>query len=529
MTASACSAMEPTSLADWFVRGLHAAPEGLALRVGTDAWTYSELYGRALALGGTVARTTGRSPVGILAARSVECYAGILGAMFAGAPVVPLNPTFPLDRTVAMASRAGVRAVIADRSGAAVVPALRAALPDLVVIAPDPAVLAVTDGVEAGDPLPAPVAVSPCDIAYTLFTSGSTGAPKGVPITHANVAHFLTTNQARYGLTPRDVCSQTFEATFDLVMFDLFMTWGSGAALVSTPVHVFGSLPEFVADQGLTVWFSVPSAIALVRRRGGLSPGSMPSLRWSLFCGEALLGADAEAWQAAAPNSTVENLYGPTELTIACSAYRWDPRRSPAECVDGVVPIGRIYPGLDHLLRNEAGERTGDEGELCVAGPQTFPGYLDARDDEDRFVEYDGVRWYRTGDLVRSVRAGLAYLGRVDHQIKIRGYRVELGEIEWHLRRAAGVEEAVVVPVRDALTHRLAAWYTGRGDLAGRLRGHLAASVPAFMVPHWIHHTSGLPRSPNGKIDRRALAELAQQRADGHASVEQVVQQHGHG
>ncbi|MEU1762945.1 AMP-binding protein [Micromonospora sp. NPDC005652] len=499
---------------------MRAAPQGVALRVGTVTWTYTELYDRALELGGIVSGITGRSPVGVLATRSAECYVGILGAMFAGAPVVPLNPAFPVDRTAAMARLAGVRTIVVDRSGAATVPALRAALPHLAVVAPDPAVRAVTGGIGAGDPILAPVAVLATDVAYTLFTSGSTGEPKGVPITHGNMAHFLAVNQERYGLTPADVCSQTFEATFDLAMFDLFMTWGAGAELVSTPAYVFRSLPKFVAEQGLTVWFSVPSAIALVRHRGDLSPGCLPSLRWSLFCGEALLAADAEAWQAAAPNSTVENLYGPTELTIACSAYRWDPRRSPAECVNGAVPIGRIYPGLNHLLRDEAGERVDDEGEICVTGPQTFPGYLDARHDEGRFVEYDGERWYRTGDLARRVQAGLAYLGRVDHQVKIRGYRVELTEIEWHLRRAAGVEEAVVVPVRDALTHRLAAWYTGPGDLAGRLRGYLAARLPEFMVPHWIHHTGGLPRSPNGKIDRRALTELAQRWADHAAPAE---------
>ncbi len=163
-------------------------------------------------------------------------------------------------------------------------------------------------------------------------------------------------------------------------MFDMFMAWGAGATLECTPVHAFVALPEFIERKNMTVWFSVPSVISIARRRGALRPGSMPSLRWSLFCGEALMRQDAGDWRQAASRSIVENLYGPTELTIACSSYRWVPEHSPSHCLNDVVPIGTTYPALRYVLIDQHGRPDPVEGELCVTGPQMFSGYLDPRE-----------------------------------------------------------------------------------------------------------------------------------------------------
>lgn len=509
------------SLAEWFGRGLEAAPDVIALRIGQREWSYTELHATALRLAEAVLSGSDVRPraVGVLAARSIECYAGILAAVYAGAAVVPLSPSFPTERTVAMARAAGTRAVIVDQQAAHVLPALAEALPDLTAIRMDPQ-LSLPTGVgapvvprTATSAMPARVASD--DIAYVLFTSGSTGRPKGVPVTHGNMDHFLRFNVDKYGLSPTDSCSQTFDCTFDLAMFDLFVTWASGATLVSTPPQAFMMLPEFVERNRLTVWFSVPSAISLVRGRGGLTAGAFQDLRWSLFCGEALTMADAQDWQTAAPASVVENLYGPTELTIACSAYRWNPRTSPGSCVDGLVPIGSLYPGLTGTLVDASGEIGCQEGELCVSGPQTFPGYLDRDDDRGRFLQVGSTRWYRTGDLVRRNPGGeYVYVGRVDHQIKIRGYRVELAELEWHIRSVRGVSAAVVVPVSSAWGHRLFAWYCGGLGIEQLIRAKLQERVPSFMVPHWIRHSSQLPLNPNRKIDRKALTAMAQHLAE---------------
>jgi amino acid adenylation domain-containing protein len=501
------------ALHEWFVAGLAAAPDGDALRIGDRRWTYAEVHEMALSWAGTLRAASPERlrSVGVLAAGTPECYVGILAALYAGAVAVPLSPAFPPERTDAMVTAACVDAFIADGRGADILArtGLAGHRPVLVPDAEATGPAGITIGSQPGRALTRPAAAGPGDVAYVLFTSGSTGRPKGVPVSHGNVNHFLWYNQQRYGFTPDDVCSQTFAATFDLAMFDMFMAWGAGATLESTPVHAFLALPEFIERKKMTVWFSVPSAIAVARRRGALGPGSMPSLRWSLFCGEALMRQDAEDWQAAASQSVLENLYGPTELTIACSAYRWTPGRSPTQCVNDVVPIGTVYPALSHVLIDPFGQPAPAEGELCVTGPQMFSGYLDPRDDENRFLVHSGRRWYRTGDRIRLDGEVLQYLGRVDHQVKIRGYRVELAEIEHAARALPGIGQVAAVPVRYQGIVELAMFYAGSALTPEELIVVLAQALPDYMVPRWAWRVDDMPLNVNQKVDRRALADMA--------------------
>lgn len=509
-------------LASAFRLGLNAAPDKSALTIGEHDWTYLRLHEYALKAGAAIidASVGGRpGPVGVMASRGVACYGGILGACYAGATFVPLSPAFPAQRTAEMIARAGVRVVVTDHYAGPATRAVMAACPGLVVVGEDSSWNRAADTawptIADARPMGGPVPVSPDDVAYILFTSGSTGHPKGVRITHRNMACFLAVMTERYALGPGDACSQTFDCTFDLAMSDLFLTWSSGARLVSTPPQVFAALPEFLRRQGITLWFSVPSVIGLARRRGMLRPGSMGGLRYSLFCGEALALADARDWQDAAPASSVQNLYGPTELTITCTSFELSKGFDDEQGVNGLVPIGGLHPPLSALLLGPDGEPTGCEGELCVAGPQTSPGYLDAADDSTRFFVRDDQRWYRTGDLVRYLPDGnLAYLRRVDHQVKIRGYRVELAEVDAHIRAVDGADGAVTVAVGQAVGNRLFAWFTGDPGAAGKISARLRAELPEFMVPHWIQHIPEFPLGANRKVDRDELARRAQLSAD---------------
>ncbi|MYW96724.1 D-alanine--poly(phosphoribitol) ligase [Amycolatopsis rubida] len=478
-----------------FLRGLARSESRPAVSVGGQTLTYGELHERALLWGGALAESGART-VGVLAGKGVTAYAGILAGLYAGATVVPLRPDFPAARTAQMVEAAEADAIIADERGLTVAPPVKT------LLAP-----------EVGQPglwqpktaLSEPVDVRPEDSAYILFTSGSTGRPKGVRIGHGSTEHYFGLLDARYDFTPDDVFSQTFDLNFDCAMFDLFCAWGAGAEAVVLPGAAYRNVPAFVEERGLTVWFSTPSAIDLVRRTGRLTPDAMPGLRWSFFAGEALTVRDTADWRAAAGNSVTENLYGPTELTITVAGYRWDDEETPRIAVNGVVPIGAVHQGHEYLLidENEAGE-----GELAIAGPQLTPGYLDPADEKGRFLDRDGRRFYRTGDRVRRLGGDdLAYLGRLDSQVQVLGWRVELTEVE-HALQACGVQ-AVALGVQGDGGTELFVFYTGPRRPVIELVRALRAVLPEGVIPRRYEHVEEFPLNSNRKIDRKTLAARA--------------------
>ncbi|MFD0026597.1 AMP-binding protein [Streptomyces sp. NPDC058382] len=501
------------ALYDRFLRGLAQSPQGVAIRAGDASLTYRELYDRALTWAGSLLAALPERPaaVGVVAGKGLDAYTGILACLFTGVPMVPLQPSFPVLRTLQMIEAAGVEALIVDADAATALDGLRAegvGLPALLEGAAEG-----TEGVVAPDPasrLARPHPVAPDDIAYVLFTSGSTGRPKGVPVTQANGAHYFGLLDARYDFGPRDVFSQNFDLNFDCAMFDLFCAWGAGATLVAVPAGAYRDLPGFVAEQGITVWFSTPSVISLIRRTGQLADGAMPSLRWSFFAGEAVTCQDATDWERAADGSAVENLYGPTELTITITRHRWSRETSPRIAVAGVVPIGPVHEGHAWMLVGADGEPQSSEGELCVAGPQLTAGYLDPADDAGRFLDRDGTRYYRTGDRIRLGEDGqLLYLGRLDQQVQIRGVRVELAEIDEALRRCPGVEDAVAVPMPSDQGITLAAFHTGERVPPVALARELSRTLPRAVLPQHFFHIAEFPLNTNRKIDRRTLQRRA--------------------
>lgn len=485
-----------------FLRGLELSGGGVAVHVGERALTYPQLNDLALLWGGALAQAGART-VGVLAGKGITAYAGILAGLYAGATVVPLRPDFPAARTGQMVEAAGVDAIVADARGLALLPEVLGGR-QLTVLAPE-----CGDQPRASQALTAPRLVRPEDTAYVLFTSGSTGRPKGVRIGHAATDHYFGLLDARYDFTPEDVFSQTFDLNFDCAMFDLFCAWGAGAPAVVLPPTAYRDLPAFVAERGLSVWFSTPSAIDLVRRTGGLAPGALPGLRWSFFAGEALNVRDTADWRAAAPSSLTENLYGPTELTITVAGYRWDDVETPRIAVNGVVPIGEVHAGHDYLLLGADDVPDAEEGELCIAGPQMTPGYLDPADERGRFLERDGKRFYRTGDRVRRLGGDdLAYLGRLDSQVQVLGWRIELTEVE-HALRGCGVGDAVVLGVAGDAGTELFVFYTGGERPAIELVRALRAVLPEGVIPRHYRHVDEFPLNSNRKIDRKTLAARA--------------------
>jgi amino acid adenylation domain-containing protein len=491
-------------------------PDAVALEVNDRVLTYHELHRYAEAMASGMPRSQGAPParVALLASRSLVAFVGYLAALRLGSEVVPLNPRFPVQRNKMICESAPLDVLIADESG---FDQLDSGLADSAA-----SVLQFTD-----DDVPAAqygelpeYRGNLDDVAYVLFTSGSTGRPKGVPITHRNAARYVAHNISRYGIEPGCRVSHTFDLTFDPSVFDLFVTWGGGATLVCPQRRDLLNPIDYLVNRNITHWFSVPSAVSMSANLGNLPTRTTTSLRQSIFIGEQLTYRQARAWHEIAPDVPIDNVYGPTELTVACTEYRLplDPAQWP-ETSNDTVPIGPVYDFLEPVIVDEDG-KPANEGELCVRGVQRFGGYVHEGDNRGRFLVREGDRYvdfqgsvpgqehyYRTGDRVRYENGNLVHLGRLDHQVKIRGYRVELGEIESVMTRHETVTQAVVIALRDGDTVDLAGFYTGT-ELPNRqftrwLRGHL----PVHMVPERLAHVDAMPLNANGKVDRNALRD----------------------
>ena len=309
------------NLAQPFSQHAETHPERTALNLDDRDISYGELANFAKRIAAWLQHETGGNTkrVGVLASRSLEAYAGILGTCWTGATYVPMNPAQPPARLASMISQARLDALIVDDAGQQIL------TEELLKICPDSILVPESDNhrlhghdvLDKYTQVGPPVMMTLDELAYIIFTSGTTGQPKGVMVTLGNIQHFLQVIQERYQLTPDDRLSQYFEITFDPSVMCMFMAWGAGASLHVVPQYQLMAPASFIRKQMLTVWCSVPSTVVFMDRMKMLKPGMFPSLRLTVFGGELLLAASAQAWQKAAVNSQVENQYGATETTIA--------------------------------------------------------------------------------------------------------------------------------------------------------------------------------------------------------------------
>jgi amino acid adenylation domain-containing protein len=477
-------------------------PHAAAVVSGGEALSYAELDRRANRLAHRL-RTRGvgpEAPVGVCLERGVELVVAILAVLKAGGAYVPLDPRQPAARVAAMLDDAGARLVISSSTLAGVLPPCA----DVLRLDEDRERI----GRESGAPLPR--AAFPDALAYVVFTSGSTGRPKGVAVPHAALANHMAWMQRAFPLGPDDRVLQKTPVGFDASVWEFWAPLLAGAALVVAPPGAHrdpAALLAAVRDERITVLQLVPSMLGALLQHGGLE--RCATLR-RLFCGgEALPAGAARQAGAALPGAAVVNLYGPTESTIDAT---WHPFDGEA---GGSVPIGRAVDGVRTYVLDPWGRPAlhGVAGELYLGGAQLARGYLGRPGwTAERFVPdglsgRSGARLYRTGDRVRWLPSGaLEFLGRVDGQVKVRGFRIEPGEVEACLREHPAVHAAVVVARQDAGDVRLAAYWVGDEEVgAEALRRHAAERLPEHMVPAAWVRLDALPLTPNGKVDRGAL------------------------
>lgn len=539
-------ALEPApALARLVAEAARRYPNRDALAGHVGRISYAELDGLArrwaTALGEWGVPRGGR--VGIVGNRSRVTYIGALAAAYAGAAFVPINTNLHEDRTERIARLADLDALIVEPEAAAWAVRVAPTLHSLkVVLAPEshgetPATVPwlSSDGIpdRSGEPCLDPAPDWGC---YLLFTSGTTGTPKGVQITQGNVAAYLRAAHDRFDFRADDRFSQMFEQSFDVSIFDLFVAWSSGACVCTLEAKQLLAPASYLEQEGITVFSAVPSVLALLMQRRALRPGRYPHIRYSMFAGEALTVPSVRAWAAAAPNSVIENQYGPTETTVVVTACRWSPD-DPATEVQGYVPIGKPFAGVDARVVDAAGNDVapGEPGELWIGGLQTFAGYWKNEEQtRERLVPHapaecgviggmasatDGTttRYYRTGDLVKELATGdLVFLSRVDHQLKVMGRRIEPGEIEAIARQVPGVSDAVALgwPIEERRVTALTMFILASDitvDISERVRKVIAARVEPFLVPREVRVCEEFPRNANGKVNRAELLAILQQ------------------
>jgi amino acid adenylation domain-containing protein len=494
-----------------------AVPQGVAVRGAEGHLTWAELdaaadrvaaclVGQGVSIG---------DRVGLYLDKGLDAVIALYGIMRTGAAYVPIDPDSPLVRAAAIARDCAIAALVADAGRIAGLQAVDPATAARGIVCGEerPGFVTWKEAMAADDSPPHRPLVE-TDLAYVLYTSGSTGRPKGVAITHRNALTFITWVRDGLGLRPDDVLSNHAPLHFDLSTLDLFGAASVGATTCLVPATAAqfpAELARWIEASGVSVWYSVPTALSLLVRYGDLASVPLTRLRLVLFAGEVFPNRYLAELMRLVPAPRYVNLFGPTETNV-CTWYEVHERPEP----HGSVPIGRACANNRCQVVDEAGavrHDVGAEGELVVTGPGVAQGYWG--DEQRTAARFPVAGTYRTGDIVEILDGAddhsLRFLGRRDNLVKTRGYRVELGEVEAALYTHPQVRECVVVAVADeTVGNRLLAFCAPESPAsAGELDETCRAQLPAYMVPEQIVLMDALPTTPNGKYDRKRLADRA--------------------
>lgn len=465
-----------------------------ALDVKSDA-----VAAHLLALGAGQGRV-----VAIFADKHPLTYASMVACLKIGAPYVVLDTASPHERLDKILQRCNPSVIVSAGSFTwQQVPVCH---------------FSELDNIKGSLPLSVIESVNPATPAYLMFTSGSTGFPKGVTIRHDSMVNFCNWSKKTFSITPDDRLSGANALYFDNSVFDFTASLFNGACLVAQTQETVKQPMKLVNQlSNITLWFSVPSLLIYLSTMRALTKDSWPHIRAIVFGGEGYAKAELKKlYDMVGSRATLWNVYGPTECTCICSAYYISPKDFAD--MDALAPLGHLADNFSGLVLDESGKEVtkGDTGELVLCGPQVALGYYnDAERTQAAFMQRGGQACYRTGDLVRQDPATGYYhfAGRKDNQIKHMGYRIELEEVEAAFHGISEVSQAAVVYQRkESHAGKLVAFLTvsAATDVA-TLKNRLREKLPSYMIPDDIHIMDALPKNANGKVDRKALkAQLGQ-------------------
>jgi amino acid adenylation domain-containing protein len=488
---------------------LEKYPERNAFFINEVYYTYKDLHDRIRAIYSLLASETVSKEskcIAVFTSDNLETYAAIMAVWFSGNVFVPLNPAVPASRNLEIIRQAGIRLIL--YSGA-----LAGEFNNLQGVAKHR-----IDGLPASS-VELPDASHPDGLTrYLIFTSGSTGIPKGVPITAGNLDSFIGDFiGAGYHLTAEDRCLQIYDFSFDASVHCYTVPLTVGACVYTVPQNEIKFLYAFrlMKEQKLTFIKMPPSTLTYLQPY--FKEIRLDHLRYCLLGGEALYHDLVLQWSPCVPEALIQNVYGPTEATINCTIMNWNRKLPERKLFNGIVSIGKPF-GNNRVIvadRQMKSLPPGEQGELCLAGPQVTPGYWhNPEKDSDAFfmTELDGrlQRFYRTGDLViMDEESDLIYCGRIDEQVQVQGYRVELSEIEVHARACLGpVNVAAVAKETPGHTVQIYLFIENCAGKTEALARHLLASLPTYMQPATITNLDVFPKSAGGKVNKAALKKM---------------------
>lgn len=482
-----------------FLKTLKQFPDRSAFFIKEEFYTYWQFAGHISKIRSALKQRgkTGNI-VGLVANDDIETYASIFSLWLEGMCYVPLNTDQPLERSLDIVGQVEANLIL-DSSVASCYP--------------DDLVLHTKDLPYAGDFICYDRDFSDEEFSFILFTSGSTGKPKGVAISRRNLATFIKSFfDIGYFITEVDRVLQCFDLSFDLSVMCYLVPLLKGACVYIVPNDQikYSYLYGLMEDHKLTIALLVPSTLHCLRPYFGEI--EIPSMRYCLFCGEALPLDITSEWAKCVPSAIIYNVYGPTEDTIFCSYYRYN-RNGINKHYNGVISIGKSLTGVKMMVFDENNNETGvgELGELCLSGDQLTPGYLNnIKMNQDVFFVKDKVRWYKTGDNCFFDSDGdFMYSGRLDNQAKIQGYRVELAEVEYHAKEFLKDRNAMAIAFNNqADLTELALVIESESFDSDSLLSYFRSKLPPFMIPTKFLFEPVFPLNNNGKIDRIQLKGL---------------------
>ncbi|WP_216207550.1 non-ribosomal peptide synthetase [Amycolatopsis aidingensis] len=497
---------DTTTIITAFAAKAAESPDAPAVIADDGELSYRRLAAGAAAVAEHIRRQRPDGPVALLCRHGATTIGALLGTLLAGCPYVPLDPTFPRDRLGYQLADSGAGLLLTDEGNRSFAERVASEAPQQPPVADIDPLLATESTVDPSE-LVSPA--EPEDPAYLLYTSGSTGQPKGVWQSHRNVVFGARNHIRQFTITPADRTSVLTSFGFDMAVTDTFSALLSGAAAVPIDIRSTGlaRLAALLAERGVTIYHSTPTVYRYLMA-GLEGTGTLADLRVVLLGGEEVTARDVRSCREhIGPGCVFVNGYGTTEVSFIAQHHL--PASAPLP--DGIVPIGRPLDGIEVLLLDGDG-KPGTEGEILVRSPHVALGYHgEASGAGSRFGTREGERTYRTGDLARRLPDGtLTFLGRADRQVKIRGHRVELGEVETRLADLPQVAQAAVLARRGAAGDdtELVGYAVPSEDGAfdpAAARDALAARLPAYMLPRVIVELAELPLTVTGKLDERAL------------------------